>query len=571
MKTTTRAAIALAAGASLALAPALAASAASSSIVNGSFETDPIDSTTITGWTSMNQAIDLGITSIAGCVTVDTSDYLNLRDYADDAGTVWNYTYANVPNESSSWYYVHEAFSEEPVVVLGSRLVYDDDMGEYYLEIDAGPVSAPAFALSSVTTPDEQPAPPAETAPEQSAPEETAPDGTAPDGTAPEGSAPEGSTPEESAPPAEPTPEETAPEAPAEDPATEQAPAPRLSPANGGPSYLPRSSWSAEQEEAFLLAENTPADPALRADNLAFVQFDEEEYSTTVVDGADVGRTGKVLSLYSDMYSTEDSVGAYGYVVHGPAVYSEPFTVPAGRQITLDWKAVDESDDFHVFGYLLNVDTCAQTEVIDATGESQEWTTTSVAIPSAGTYRFVFVSGSYDKSWGGAAGAYMYIDNIAQTPAFSSPGIELALAAGVGDYLPGSDVQVSGGGLLPNSPYSLVLRSTPVLVTEGVTDDTGRFIDIVPLPMDITPGAHTITLTGHGPSGPLTQVAYITVGADGTLLYFSLTGPQDELAFTGAAENAGLLAFAALLTLTGAAAIELERRRRSPFSTVYVR
>jgi hypothetical protein len=557
MKTRTRAGIALTVGAALALGPSLAASAAASAVVNGSFEADDIGSTSITGWSSMNQAIDLGVTSIAGCVTVDTSDYTTLREYEDYASSVWNRTFANVPGQSGDWYYVHDAFTGEPILLLGDRLVYDDDSGDHYLELETAPVSAPAFDLSSVSDPASETDQPSEPAPLP------APDETVDSDTAPEQAAPENLTPAETEP-------------------MQPAPAPGLQPAEAPApyTYLYEGEWSSEQWDAYNAARALIPDPSVRADNLANAQLSDEEYATTIVDQAfldvrdadedeedrvTLNRSGRVLELFSDLSGNE------GYVVHGPAIYSAPFSVTAGRQITLDWKAFRASDDFHVFGYLLNVDTCAQTEVIDATGGSQEWTTTSVAIPSAGTYRFVFVSGSYDYSWGGAAGAYMYIDNIVQTPVFSGPGIDLALAAGIGDYLPGSDVQVSGGGLLPNSPYTLVLRSTPVTVTEGVTDGDGRFIDIVALPMDITPGAHTITLTGQGPAGPLTQVAYITVGADGTLLYFSLTGPQAALALTGPSESAGLLALAVLLTLAGAGAIELERRRRSPFSTVYVR
>lgn len=579
MKTRTRAGIALSVGAALALGPSLAASGASSAIVNGSFESDATGSTSITGWTSLNQAIDLGVTSIAGCVTVDTSDYSNLRDYANDASRIWDTQFASVPGQPDGFFYVHDWVSKNAITVLGDRLVYDTTEGSYYLETAAAPVSAPAFDLSSVSEPAEPTAPtPTEPAPTEPAPSEPAPTEPAPTEPAPSEPAPEESTPEQSV-PTEPAPAEPSPEQPSP---SEQSP---LAPTTSGFTYLHRDLWSAEQEEAYQVARDTPVDPTIRQDNLSLVTLDEEEYAVTVVDQdfltqraidededpIELGRDGRVLELFSDLSSSEDFLGDEGYVVHGPAVVSAPFSVGAGRQITLDWKAVDESDDFHVFGYLLNVDTCTQTEVIDATGEFADWTNTAVAIPAAGTYRFVFVSGSYDKSWGGAAGAYMYIDNIVQTPVFSSPGIDLALAAAVGDYLPGSDVQVSGGGLLPESEYNLVLRSTPVVVTQGTTDPDGSFVDVVSLPLDITPGQHTITLTGQGPSGPLTMVAYITVGADGTLLYLSFDGPQAALAATGAAENAGLIALALLLTVTGAAAIELERRRRSPFSTVYVR
>ncbi|MDX2026525.1 hypothetical protein [Microcella sp.] len=550
MNNRTRAVIALGLGATLAVGPSLAAFGAGGTLTNGSFEADAVGSSSITGWTSMNQLIDLGTTSIAGCTTSDTSNYANLRDYASEAEGTWNNTYASVPGLSDI-YYVHD-LNGDPVTILGNRLVWDDWDGYYYIEIEDLIITSADAALSSVV---EQPV--TEPAPTEPAPTEPAPSEPAPESTTPAEPAPD-----------EPAPTEPAPSEPAPvEPAPVEPPTPTFEPAEATYSYLIEWDWSSEQWDAFYAASAAAApDPSVRADDPANARLNSEEYTVTVIDGVDVDREGNVLELYSDLDGDID-----GYVAHGPAVYSDPFTVDAGRQISLDWKAVDESDDFHVFGYLLNTATCAQTEVIDATGESQDWTTIQVEIPAAGTYRFVFVSGSYDYSWGGAAGAYMYIDNIVQTPVFGAPGVDVALAAGVGDYLPGSDVQVSGGGLVPETEYDLVLRSTPVTVVQGVTDADGNFVNVVALPTDIEPGAHTITLTAQGPSGPVSVVAYITVGTDGTLQYFSLSGPQALLAFTGPAENAGIIALALLLTITGAAAIEFERRRRSPFNAVYVR
>ena len=560
MNKRSRAAIALTVGTALAVGPAFTANAASSTITNGGFEADAIGSTSITGWTTVNQAIDLGVTSLGGCTTVDTSDYANLREYEDESEALWD-DYASPVSGYADYTYVHEVISGDPVLILGDPLVYDNNYGQYLIEVSVSVTSEPSYSLSSL---DEQPAP-EEAPPSEPTPDEPAPSEPAPEEPTPSEPTPSEPTPDEPA-PSQPAPEEPSQQEPAPGESQNDAPSEELAPSVGVFEYLTPDLWSIEQQDAFEVAENTAPDPTVRRDDPDNAAVEYEEYEISIVDGADVDREGKVLELYSDLEGDYD-----GYVIHGPAIVSAPFTVAAGRQISLDWKAVDDSDDFHVFGYLLNTSTCAQTEVIDATGELQDWTTTSVAIPSAGTYRFVFVSGSYDKSWGGAAGAYMYIDNIVQAPVFSSPGIDLSLAAGVGDYLPGSDVQVSGGGLEPESAYDLVLRSTPVTVTEGVTDLDGRFVQVVPLPLDITPGAHTITLTGQGPSGRLTEVAYITVGTDGTLLYLSMDGPQPTLAMTGPAENAGLIGLALLLTLTGAAAVELERRRRGPFSTVYVR
>lgn len=42
-------------------------------------------------------------------------------------------------------------------------------------------------------------------------------------------------------------------------------------------------------------------------------------------------------------------------------------------------------------------------------------------IPAAGTYRFVFVNGSFDESGGKWLGAYFYIANVYQGPATDIP------------------------------------------------------------------------------------------------------------------------------------------------------
>ncbi|MEY4322227.1 MAG: hypothetical protein RL410_8, partial [Actinomycetota bacterium] len=116
----------------------------------------------------------------------------------------------------------------------------------------------------------------------------------------------------------------------------------------------------------------------------------------------------KSLRLESDLDPVQ-----YGYdVVRGPAVYSAEFNATTSQIYAFDWQAQNGSDAFAVFGYLLNVDTCAQTEVLDAVGEESDWAKAYVNIPANGTYRFVFVSGTYDESGGRAAGASLYLDNF---------------------------------------------------------------------------------------------------------------------------------------------------------------
>lgn len=557
MKRRTTTSLALLAGASLAIGPMLGAAASGNTpIVNGDFEADAIGATTITGWTAMNQLIDLGVTSIAGCLTVDTSDYTQLRDYYDEAEVDWN-RFGQAIDGQDYLYYVTTR-GGDPITVLGYPLVFDDWEWAYALEV-------PVLEPLSVSEEDVEVLIPGEPIDDSGA--------TSDPGT--EEPSEEQASPQETSPAEQPSPAIPA----------EEVPTP-FTPANGSSNvdYILQWHWTSEQQEAFEEVEraNMP-DPSVRQDNISSIpNFLEEgaEYATRIVDLADIERydddlgeyvsfgSGKAVELYSDMWNDE---GYDGYVAHGPAIFSDPFTVSGARQISLDWAALDESDDFKVFGYLLNTATCKQTEVIDATGQFQDWTTTTVNIPTAGTYRFVFVSGTFDQSFGGAAGAYMYVDNIVQKPAFSSPGVSIGLAAKVGDYLPGSEVEIAGGGLLGDSDYDLVLRSTPVLIAEGVADAQGSFFEIVTLPQSITPGAHTITLTGIAPNGePMTAVVYITVGADGTLLYVSTEGPEEvstgpgapELAMTGANVSA-IAGFAGVLLLAGAATLVTLRRRPS--------
>ncbi|MCB0965996.1 MAG: Ig-like domain repeat protein [Ilumatobacter sp.] len=104
-------------------------------------------------------------------------------------------------------------------------------------------------------------------------------------------------------------------------------------------------------------------------------------------------------------------------VVHGPAAYSNAFDAAAGDTLYFDWKAANGGDAFHVYGYLLNTATGAQTPVLDQMqirdGQPPTpWAQAAAVVPSTGTYRFVFVSGTFDASCGTVAGASLYLDNF---------------------------------------------------------------------------------------------------------------------------------------------------------------
>lgn len=144
------------------------------------------------------------------------------------------------------------------------------------------------------------------------------------------------------------------------------------------------------------------------------VNDDDAPYAGAIysvnLNSADASDGGHSLEL-SSMMTTSGSCD----VVHGPAVYSDPFTAAANDKIYFDWRAYYGGDNFHVFGYILNTVTGEQTTVLDATGDNYAaaaFQTKETTIPANGTYRFVFVGGTHDFSCGQAAGARLLIDNV---------------------------------------------------------------------------------------------------------------------------------------------------------------
>jgi VCBS repeat-containing protein len=123
--------------------------------------------------------------------------------------------------------------------------------------------------------------------------------------------------------------------------------------------------------------------------------------------GPRVAITGDGRLVLEDTSMQSSSFG----VVHGPAAYSDAFHAAGGMVLKFDWAANLVNDDYHVVGYLLNSDTGAITIALQGWGATGSGVAT-VAVPTDGNYRFVFVSGTFDATGGQALGASMFIDNI---------------------------------------------------------------------------------------------------------------------------------------------------------------
>ena len=105
---------------------------------------------------------------------------------------------------------------------------------------------------------------------------------------------------------------------------------------------------------------------------------------------------------------------AGGDVIHGPYIISDnSVSLSVGDTVTFNWKAANGADAFDVYAYLLNTADGSTIELLDETADgSTDFAPANVTVTAAGDYKFVFVSGTFDYTFGRVLGASLYIDDI---------------------------------------------------------------------------------------------------------------------------------------------------------------
>ena len=193
---------------------------------------------------------------------------------------------------------------------------------------------------------------------------------------------------------------------------------------------------------SFIRLNGSPGNPAIKnKDDAATVPVEQSDgedirdYSDTFsLDTPDVPVglvndasleppfSGAAMELFTGKLKFEDSA-AFG-IYHGPAVVSDQFSAEEGQFLKLNYSAAGDVDDYHVAGYIYEVDAVTGDPVLDENGDPKIFMalnetgtvelngTASVEIEASGEYRFVFIVGTFDKTGGLAAGASMKIDNI---------------------------------------------------------------------------------------------------------------------------------------------------------------
>ena len=128
---------------------------------------------------------------------------------------------------------------------------------------------------------------------------------------------------------------------------------------------------------------------------------------------------------------------------------------------------------------------------------------------------------------------------------------DLVLAAGSsGTVAPGKTITVTGTGYAPGSSVSVVIYSTPQVLTTIVADASGNFTVEVTVPAGLAAGSHTLVASGVDANGVLRYVTLpVTVTSAGSA----------QLAYTGA--DVLLPALGGLAAVVVGAGLIVVRRR----------
>ncbi len=163
--------------------------------------------------------------------------------------------------------------------------------------------------------------------------------------------------------------------------------------------------------------------------------FESGDFSGWIVNNSFSGLSGDTpsgISQYSVVQTSNKYAGSYaaklditgqvyGYcgTAHGPELTSATFYAQAGNTLSVHWNAVQTSDYYDVYGYLVNANTSAQQQLFYERGATTNgWRETNTSVSSSvcpsGTcaMRFRFLAGTQDATCGYAVGSTLYIDGI---------------------------------------------------------------------------------------------------------------------------------------------------------------
>ena len=180
---------------------------------------------------------------------------------------------------------------------------------------------------------------------------------------------------------------------------------------NGTVNTTPRVEFSVPTPSEAQMVKPTYADAFGRVAEDAVKGNDDTAVASRTTD-MDITVESGALKLDTGKFNFSKGFGIF----HGPATVSDVFAADKNDFLKLDYTAQGVNDDYHVAGYIyeVNDDGSAKSGPIMALNETGTSTTgrASVRVPETGNYRFVFIVGTHDLTGGKLAGADMIIDNI---------------------------------------------------------------------------------------------------------------------------------------------------------------
>lgn len=161
---------------------------------------------------------------------------------------------------------------------------------------------------------------------------------------------------------------------------------------------------------------------------------------------------------------------------------------------------------------------------------------------------------------------YILSPGLVDVPEYA---LDLALDLTVGGDYADAATALAGGGLAPNSEYTLTEFSVPSVLFTGTTLPNGNFYDETSLPTECRPGSHRLLLQGTSPSGQTVSdmVTYtvdencVVTAFDPYALANGVELPVNELAETGFETTPWLVSGGLLTALAAGAAIAIRRRK----------
>jgi hypothetical protein len=236
---------------------------------------------------------------------------------------------------------------------------------------------------------------------------------------------------------------------------------------------------------------------------------------------------------------------------------------PGPASYVVTWDAPKTSGTFPVAGYVVgwsggqmggalceNVPVTAARRCVGAAVPGAKYTVSVRAIDSKG-------------NWGDPS-ASVPVGTVAAPTVPAAPPTtadKLVLPSGAtSDVAAGATMKLTGHGYLPNSTVSVIIYSSPKVLTSVPTDATGSFTVTVTVPKDLESGHHTLVASGVDPTGAVryTTLPVTVSGGKAAAPSLAYTGVDVTLPLTG-----GLIALVA-----GGALMVVARRRKAADAAV---